>query len=227
MSRILKSLAISSCLAGAAISGLAYAQQGQIASAGQAFTHPQTVAQDLARLDMALNNTGTLTGRFVQNGSDGSYAQGALSLQRPGKIRFEYDAPSPMLIVSDGVTIMQSDTALGTSDRIPLSSTPLDFFLKQTVSLARDTDVLALQKLPGFTQVTVRDGTGRAAGEMTMVFNEPNLALTEWRVKDEFGVETRVALSNLVYNETLDPRLFVLSNNDRNSATGGPRRRRD
>jgi len=52
-------------------------------------------------------------------------------LQRPGKVRFEYDAPSPLLIVSDGVTLVQNDRQLETFDRVPLSATPLNYFLKE------------------------------------------------------------------------------------------------
>lgn len=179
------------------------------------FSHPQTVEADLAQLSKALNYTGTLRGRFVQTGQDGRTARGNLYLKRPGKIRFEYDAPNPMLIVSDGVTIMQSDRALGTSDRIPLKSTPLDFFLKNEVSLANDTKVLALQKTPQQISVTVQDGSGRAAGQMTLVFNAQNFALTQWSVLDEFGVSTRVDLSDLVYNQEIEPALFVLENSKR------------
>lgn len=180
-----------------------------------AFTHPQSVEADLAQLSKALNYTGTLRGRFVQTGQDGRTARGTLYLKRPGKIRFEYDAPNPMLIVSDGVTIMQTDKALGTSDRIPLKSTPLDFFLKNEVSLARDTKVLGLSKTPQAISVTVQDGAGRAAGKMTMVFNPQNFALTQWSVLDEFGVSTRVDLSDLVYNQEIDPALFILENSRR------------
>lgn len=182
-----------------------------------AFSHPQTVEADLAQLSKALNYTGTLRGRFVQTGQDGRTARGNLYLKRPGKIRFEYDAPNPMLIVSDGVIIMQSNKALGTSDRIPLKSTPLDFFLKSEVSLAQDTKVLALQKTPQAISVTVQDGTGRAAGQMTLTFNAQNFALTRWSVLDEFGVSTTVDLTDLVYNQEIDPALFILGNsrNDR------------
>ncbi|MEE9346911.1 MAG: outer membrane lipoprotein carrier protein LolA [Robiginitomaculum sp.] len=202
--------------------GVALAQNFQAATPAQSvqgFSHPDTVAADLDMLDMALNNTGTLRGRFVQTAGDGRTAQGNIYLSRPGKIRFEYDAPNPMLIVSDGKTIMQSDKALGTSDRIPLKSTPLDFFLKNQVKLSRDTQVLSLIKRPGETQVTVRDGSGKAAGEMTLIFDAGNYALKEWIVLDEFGTSTRITLSGLVYNESLDPQLFVL---DR-----GAKRRRD
>ena len=180
-----------------------------------AFTHPQSVQADLAQLSKALNYTGTLRGRFVQTGQDGRTARGNLYLKRPGKIRFEYDAPNPMLIVSDGVTIMQSNQALGTSDRIPLKSTPLDFFLKSEVSLERDTKVLGLQKTPGAISVTVQDNSGRAAGQMTLTFNTQNFALTRWNVLDEFGTSTTVDLLDLVYNQDIDPALFILENTKR------------
>ena len=201
--------------AGTAAIAQTYAAPQTVTSQVGAFTHPQSVQADLAQLSKALNYTGTLRGRFVQTGQDGRTARGNLYLKRPGKIRFEYDAPNPMLIVSDGVTIMQSNKALGTSDRIPLKSTPLDFFLKSEVSLERDTNVLGLQKRPDGISVTVQDKSGRAAGQMTMTFNPQNFALTRWNVLDEFGTSTTVDLTDLVYNQEIDPALFILENNKR------------
>lgn len=212
MRKVITAVSMTALLSGGLAMAQNQTQPRPIAGAVGAFSHPNSVSADLAMLDKALNATGTLRGRFVQTGSDGRQARGTLYLQRPGKIRFEYDAPNPMLILSDGVTIMQTDKALGTSDRIPLKSTPLDFFLKNKVRLERDTQVLALQKMPAQTSVTVRDGSGKAAGEMTLVFDSGNYALKEWTVLDEFGTRTKVELMDLVYNERLDPRLFILRN---------------
>lgn len=175
-----------------------------------AFTSPQTVPNDLARVDTALNNTLSFSGRFDQYAADGSIESGLIYLQRPGKMRFEYDAPSPLLIVSDGVTMTQQDRALETFDRVPLASTPLNFFLRENVNLARDTEVVALQKLPNEWRVAARDGSGEMDGVITMVFEAQTLALKEWIITDGFGGNTRVVLSNLRYNERLDPRLFIL-----------------
>ncbi len=175
-----------------------------------AFTSPQTVPNDLARVDTALNNTLSFSGRFDQYAADGSIESGQIYLQRPGKMRFEYDAPSPLLIVSDGVTMTQQDRALETFDRVPLASTPLNFFLRENVNLARDTEVVALQKLANEWRVAARDGSGEVDGVITMVFDAQTLALKEWIITDGFGGNTRVILSNLRYNERLDPRLFVL-----------------
>ena len=179
------------------------------------FTDPQNVPADLARVDAALNNTGSFSGRFTQYGADGSIDSGAIYIRRPGKMRFEYDAPNPLLIVSDGVTLIQQDKALETADRVPLAATPLNFFLKEDVNLARDTEVISLIKNPLELRVTARDGSGEVEGDITMVFDARNLALKAWLIADSFGGVTRVELSNLQYNQRIDPRKFILRDDSR------------
>lgn len=180
------------------------------AQAALAFTDPASVPQDLANIDRALNNTLSFQGRFAQYGADGSFSQGKIYLQRPGKLRFEYDAPDTLLIVSDGVTLTEHDKALQTMDRVPLSATPLNFFLKENVQLSRDTEVVGLTKTPTDVAVTARDGSGNMDGDITMVFSAGNLALKEWIIRSSFGGGTRVVLSDLRYNERINPRLFTL-----------------
>ena len=180
-----------------------------------AFSDPRNVPADLARIDAAMNSTSSFWGRFAQYASDGSFAQGQVYIRRPGKLRFEYDAPNPLLIVSDGVTLTQQDKALETIDRVPLSATPLNYFLKENINLENDTEVTSLIKTAQEWRVTARDGSGELDGAITMVFNASNLALKEWIIADSFGGETRVLLSDLKYNERINPRLFVLRDNDR------------
>lgn len=180
-----------------------------------AFTNPNTVSQDLARIDAALNNTTSFSGRFAQYGSDGSFAQGVIYLKRPGKIRFEYEGNSGLLLVSDGVTLTQIDKALDTKDRIPLKSTPLSFFLADNIKLEDDVEIIGLQKTQSGIRVTAKDGSGEMDGAITMVFDPTSFAMKEWIVHDGFGQQTRVILSNLKYNERLNPRLFILRDDKR------------
>ena len=175
-----------------------------------AFTDPRSVPADLARVDAAMNSTASFSGRFAQYAADGSFAQGQVYIKRPGKLRFEYDAPNPLLIVSDGVALTQQDKALETTDRVPLSATPLNYFLKENINLANDTEVVGLQKTYNEWRVTARDGSGEMDGAITMVFDAQTLALKEWIIADSFGGETRVLLSDLKYNERINPSLFVL-----------------
>ena len=173
---------------------------------------------DLARIDATLNATQTFAGRFTQTNADGTTDTGTVYIQRPGKLRFEYDGP--LLVVSDGVTLVQRDEALETSDRVPLSATPLEFFLKNDVNLARDTQVVDFRKAADTWQVSARDGSGEVDGTVTLVFDAATLALRSWIIDDSFGARTRVDLSDLRYNAELDPRLFVLRDDRR-----GDRRR--
>ncbi|MBC6403732.1 MAG: outer membrane lipoprotein carrier protein LolA [Hyphomonadaceae bacterium] len=180
-----------------------------------AFTDPQSVPQDLAQLDYTLNHTHSFSGRFTQYNPDGSTDQGQIFLRRPGKLRIDYADPSPLLIVSDGVTLVQQDRALETSDRVPLASTPLHFFLRKKVNLAEDTEIIGLQKSPTEIRVTARDGNGEMEGSITMVFDAQTLAFRSWIITDAFGEQTRVMMSDLQYNADLDPRLFILRDDDR------------
>lgn len=175
-----------------------------------AFTDPANVPADLARIDASMNATTTFQGDFTQIGPDGSVSTGRIWLQRPGKVRFEYNDPNPLLIVSDGVTMVQNDRQLQTFDRVPLSATPLNYFLKENINLANDTEVIALQKFPGEWVVTARDGSGQQEGAITLVFDANTLALKTWIIADDFGGATRVQLANLQYNGRINPRHFIL-----------------
>ena len=138
-----------------AVVGTAAAQSGKTAppfgssaktSYNAPFTDPANVPADLARIDASMNATFSFQGDFMQTAPNGAVSRGKIWLQRPGKVRFEYDAPNPLLIVSDGVTMVQHDRDLETYDRVPLSATPLNYFLKENINLANDTQVIALQK---------------------------------------------------------------------------------
>ena len=216
MKRLLMMAAALTALAPVAIAQVQ--PQAQIAAPTPqvaAFTDPRNVPADLARVDAAMNSTASFSGRFAQYAADGSFAQGQVYIKRPGKLRFEYDAPNPLLIVSDGVTLTQQDKALETIDRVPLSATPLNYFLKENINLANDTEVIGLQKTYNEWRVTARDGSGELDGAITMVFDAQNLALKEWIIADSFGGETRVLLSELKYNERINPRLFILRDEPR------------
>lgn len=214
----MKKTFLSTAIAGLALAGLTGVSAAQVnqgnpltqASGQPAFTDPANVRADLARIDGAMNATTTFTGNFKQYSPDGSIATGKVYLSRPENLRFEYDAPNPLLIVADNGMLVQHDKDLQTYDRVPLTSTPLSYFLQENLNLAEDTQVVGLQKNTSNWRVTARDGSGEMDGAITMVFDAQNLALKEWIITDDFGGETRVVLSDLSYNARLDPRLFIL-----------------
>lgn len=157
----------------------------------------------------ALNARTTLEGRFLQVAADGSAAQGRFWLQRPGRLRFEYDAPSPLTVVSDGETVAIQDRALKTVDRAPLRSTPLFFVLKRDIDLERDVHVTRVSREGGAVSITARDRAGKTDGEITLVFDGPNYDLKRWRIVDGQGAATDLALQQTRVVPRIDPALFV------------------
>src|SRR5262249_39803814 len=131
-------------------------------------------AQALAQANGALNSVTRLTGRFVQNSPDGSRATGTFYLQRPGKLRFEYNPPATLLIISDGAVVATHDSALRTTDRTPLRNTPLNLVLRGHVDLERDANVTRVARQGDWMFVNVRDRNGLAEGQLTLWFVGPN-----------------------------------------------------
>jgi len=89
----------------------------------------------IAAISGALEKVETAKGRFTQYNSDFSETRGDFYLRRPGRIRFEYDAPTPILILSDGTIVAIEDSEQDTQDRLPLRSTPLALILERNLDL--------------------------------------------------------------------------------------------
>jgi outer membrane lipoprotein-sorting protein len=164
--------------------------------------------QALARANQTLNEVTRLQGRFVQNSPDGSRATGTFYLQRPGKLRFEYNAPATLQIISDGTTVFTRDSALRTTDRTPLRNTPLNLVLRGHVDLDRDANVTRVARQGDWLFVNVRDRNGLSDGQLTLWFNGPNADLRAWDVVDATGARTRVTLNGLSQPASIDPALF-------------------
>lgn len=177
----------------------------------------------LAQANGVLNSVSRLQGRFLQRSPDGSIASGMFYMQRPGKLRFEYDPPATLLIVSDGNVVALRDRALRTTDRTPLRSTPLNLILRNRVDLAQDARITRVARQGDWLLVTARDRSGQTDGAITLSFYGPAAELRSWEVVDATGAHTRIALSELVQPASFDARLFRLEDIIENRP--GPRRR--
>lgn len=173
----------------------------------------------LASASASLNTLRQVEGRFEQVAPDGSRASGAFQLQRPGKVRFAYDPPSPFVLVSDGVTVAFEDRKLKSVDRTPLRATPLFFVLKSEVDLAADARVVRVAREGGELVIEVRDRKGEAEGVLSLLFTggaEPELR--GWRIEDGSGQITSVGLRDLRPAARFDPRLFRVEETDDGTA---------
>ena len=161
-----------------------------------------------------LNGVATLKGAFVQIDPSGDVDQGAFYISKPGKMRFEYEPPSPTLIVSDGRTIAVANKRLNTVDRYPLSETPLGLVLGNNVDLRHNPALVSVQHEQGSIVIGARTNTGMKRANISLVFSDPGYELRQWTVIDNQGLTTTVALRDLVPGAVLSPSLFLLP--DRN-----------
>src|SRR5450756_362966 len=109
----------------------------------------------IERVNNYLSTMHILSGKFVQVGPDGRRTQGTFYISKPGKVRFEYDDPSPIEPVSYGQSVVVRDRNLATQDVYPLSQTPLRFLLADHVDLTKDTSLVAVYADDVFVTVAV------------------------------------------------------------------------
>jgi outer membrane lipoprotein-sorting protein len=158
-----------------------------------------------------LSSTQLLSGNFVQVGPDGRRTQGEFHISKPGKVRFEYDPPSPIDIVADGQSVVVRDRRLATQDLYPLSQTPLRFLLADHVNLMKDTNLVAVYADDVFITVVVEEKNGVVGTSRLMImFSAKDMQLKQWTVTDPQGYDTTVAVYNLDTSKKPDPSLFKI-----------------
>jgi outer membrane lipoprotein-sorting protein len=166
----------------------------------------------LDRISLYLSSVQTMVGNFVQVGPDGGKTQGTFYIQKPGKVRFEYNPPTPIDIIADGSSVVVRDRNLATQDLYPLSQTPLRYLLADRIDVLRDTDVISVTSDDTFVTVVIEEkqlvvGTSR----LMIMFDAKDLALKQWTVTDPQGLDTTVAVFNLDATKKPDPNLFVIN----------------
>jgi outer membrane lipoprotein-sorting protein len=168
--------------------------------------------QQLEKINTYFNSITNLTGKFVQVGPDGSKTQGDFYMSKPGKVRFEYDEPSPIELIADGDAVAVRDRKLATQDIYPLSQTPLRFLLSDKLDLLKDTNVINVYSDELFVTVVIEEKSLVAGTNRLMImFGAKDHQLKQWTVTDPQGYDTTVAVSNLDSSKKPDPRLFKIN----------------
>ena len=167
---------------------------------------------DVARVEAYLNTIRTAQSRFTQFASNGEVSTGDFYLQRPGRLRFAYDPPVPILIVATGSDLIYFEKELEQVSYIPVGRTPLGFLLERTVAFGKDIAVDRVQRQPGALAITGHDTRRPEDGAVTLVFSDQPFELRQWIVRDPQGKSTTISLEGLRTGVTLDPKLFEFVN---------------
>ncbi len=165
------------------------------------------------RVRAAIEAITTLEADFSQTAPSGAISTGKFYLRRPGLLRFEFEPPSPLLIVATGGTVFVKDEALGTTDSYPVSKTPLKYLLKKRVEL-KGAKVVSVDRGTETVAVTFASDEDETDSALTVVMRAPDLQLKEWIVRDPKNGVTQVALSNVAMGKALANRLFAAPETD-------------
>lgn len=152
----------------------------------------------------------TMKGLFVQTDPDKKRSRGRFYVQKPGKFRFDYSAPSRKIMASDGNLLRVKEPDQSNEDAVELDNTPFRMLLKKDVDLARDARILDVQESEDLIVVALQDRSPDAPGRVQLYFaKKPTLELKEWVVRDPQGLETKVEVSEINRTEAIDPKIFV------------------
>lgn len=167
---------------------------------------------DTAVLEKAaayLNGIDTMQARFLQVDGRGGVAEGDLYIDRPGKMRLQYDPPTPVLIVADGTFVIYVDLELDEPSYLDIDDTPAGFLLDPQWSFTDESvEVRSVRVEPGVLEITAADADDPTAGELTFVFSEGPFELRQWKVKDAQSREVTVTLYDTQLGVELDSNLF-------------------
>jgi outer membrane lipoprotein-sorting protein len=204
----------------ALIAGFSLAGLGALCRGAAAEMSAQDRA-DLARIEAYLNGIRSLRARFLQTAPNGAVSEGLALLQRPGRMRFQYDPPSPFLLVANYGILYFHDAQLQQTSNVPLSHTPLGILLGNQTALSGDVTVTKLVRLPGQIQLSLVRTASPGDGTLTLIFADNPLTLRQWVVLDQQGKQTRVALTNMEVGAAVDAKMFDYHDALQGSSGGG------
>ncbi len=163
----------------------------------------------LNEISAYLNSMKTAEAEFTQINGDGTISTGRIFINRPGRIRFDYNPPDKNLVIAGAGEVAVFDAKSNTTaERFPLASTPLGIILKPTVNLGQARMVVAHTSDGPSTTVTAQDPDHPEYGNIQLVFTANPVELRQWVVTDASGQQTTVVLGELATGTSMSPRMF-------------------
>jgi len=183
--------------------------------------HAQTGVPEVERY---VNSIRTIQARFVQSNPNGSVVQGTLYIRRPGRMRFEYDAPSKLKVVADGTQVTLWDPATRDFGQWPIGWTAASFLVKEPLRLSGDLTVESQQRnADGQLVLTMVQTRKPQEGKVIVRLADNPVALRGWTIIDNRGNKVDVALTDVRIGVQLADSLFKYDGPDAGAIRGGGR----
>jgi outer membrane lipoprotein-sorting protein len=198
------------CAARRGFLGLALCATGAAALGVVQPIGPASAASDTAqKIADHFSSISSMTGEFVQFGPRGEQNGGKFFMQRPGKIRFNYESPSGYRVIADGKSVVIDNRKLNTMDLYPLSKTPLKLLLDDRIDLSGNR-VKSVKEEADLTTIQLSDKKVFGNARITMMFDPKSYDLRQWTITDAQGKDTTVMVFNVKRGVRIDPGLFTI-----------------
>ncbi|UHS62550.1 outer membrane lipoprotein carrier protein LolA [Agrobacterium vaccinii] len=172
-----------------------------------AFAQADATAQKIAN---HFSSVKTMMGEFVQFGPRGEQTGGKFYIARPGKLRFNYEDPSPMRVISDGRNVVIGNNKLKTWDLYPLSKTPLSLLLADKIDLG-NRKVRDVKEESDLTTIVLGDKSVFGDSTITLMFDPKTFDLRQWTTTDAQNKDTTVMIFNVQTGVALDDKVFAIN----------------
>jgi len=171
----------------------------------------------LARLQARYETTRTISADFRQSIESPTLAtplqsKGTMAFEKPNRMRWEYEAPDPQLIVGDGETLWIYQPEDKQAIKAPLgemfqTTTPVSF-LAGLGHIDRDFNATLDRDEAERWVLRLVPKKEKSIGTLVLVVRKSDAGVDEARVTDSLGTTTRLVLSGEKRNVDLDPKLF-------------------
>ena len=170
-----------------------------------------TYKNDIKRIEKYLNDIKTLVAPFTQVSSDDGNADGTFYLSRPGKLRWEYNPPTPILIIAKGSLLTYYDSELNQVSHISLDDGLSVFLTRENISFtSNDITIKKFVKENGRIKVTIVQKHKEEEGALTLRFSEEKIGLLGLKIEDAIGKVTTIDFITTVYDKPISKKLFSL-----------------
>ncbi|HEX4111487.1 MAG TPA: outer membrane lipoprotein carrier protein LolA [Stellaceae bacterium] len=163
---------------------------------------------DIGRVVAYLNSIHTLESHFQQIAADGGDSSGIIYVERPGKLRLDYNPPVPVMILADGQGLYYWDKNLEQLTQSPVQDTPAWFLLRPDIKANGDITVTGFERKPGLVQLTMVETAEADLGSVTVTLSDQPLELRQWTVIDAQNRPVTVTLTDPRFNMPISEREF-------------------
>ena len=176
------------------------------------FLSQAELSKDVATLHKVedyLSNLTTIISDFNQTAPDGTLTNGKFYLERPGKMRWQYNPPTPILMVANGSELVYYDIELEQVSHIPLDETLIGFLAQDKVTFDKKVGVVSFSMNAGVIRVTLAQREKPDDGQLLLEFSDKPLLLRNMVIRDATNQVTNVSLNNARFGIKIDSELFV------------------